>query len=183
MSLVLQSSGGGSVTISEPTTASNFTATMPAATGTVLVSGNQPAFSVYLDPSNQSVTTSTWTKVNLNTIEFDTSSAFNTTSATFQPATAGYYQIQGSVQCSGTANSQTVAACAIYKNATFYKQGTTWSNNSTAVNNILCTVSAVIYFNGSTDTVNLYGYNTTTSPVFSAGSTQTYFSGCMVRSA
>ena len=41
MSLVLNSSGGGSVTIEEPTTASNFTQTLAAATGTLapLVSG------------------------------------------------------------------------------------------------------------------------------------------------
>jgi uncharacterized protein (AIM24 family) len=37
MSLVLQSSGGGSVTIAEPTTASNFTQTLPAADGTVAI--------------------------------------------------------------------------------------------------------------------------------------------------
>jgi len=36
MSIILQSSGGGSVTINEPTTASNFTQTLPAATGTIL---------------------------------------------------------------------------------------------------------------------------------------------------
>jgi hypothetical protein len=35
MSLVLQSSGGGSVTLNEPTTASDFTQTLPAADGTV----------------------------------------------------------------------------------------------------------------------------------------------------
>jgi len=35
MSLVLQSSGGGSVTIAEPATASNFTQDLPAASGTV----------------------------------------------------------------------------------------------------------------------------------------------------
>jgi hypothetical protein len=35
MSLVLQSSGGGSVTLEEPTTASNFTITVPAVTGTM----------------------------------------------------------------------------------------------------------------------------------------------------
>ena len=39
MSLVLQSSGGGSVTIAEPSTASNFTATLPAGTGTIAVQG------------------------------------------------------------------------------------------------------------------------------------------------
>jgi hypothetical protein len=36
MSIVLQSTGGGSITINEPTTASNFTQTLPAATGTLL---------------------------------------------------------------------------------------------------------------------------------------------------
>jgi hypothetical protein len=35
MSLVLQSSSGGQITIQEPVTASNFTQTLPAATGTV----------------------------------------------------------------------------------------------------------------------------------------------------
>jgi hypothetical protein len=38
MSIVLQSTGGGSVTINEPTTASNFTQTLPAVTGNALVS-------------------------------------------------------------------------------------------------------------------------------------------------
>jgi hypothetical protein len=39
MSLVLQSSGGGSITIQEPATASNFTQTLPAGTGTTVVNG------------------------------------------------------------------------------------------------------------------------------------------------
>jgi hypothetical protein len=46
MSLVLQSSGGGSVTIAEPTTASNFTQNLPAVNGTVITTGNIPAGSV-----------------------------------------------------------------------------------------------------------------------------------------
>jgi hypothetical protein len=37
MSIVLQSSSGGSVTVQEPTTASNFTQTLPAATGNVVL--------------------------------------------------------------------------------------------------------------------------------------------------
>jgi hypothetical protein len=41
MSLVLQSSGGGQITIAEPTTASNFTQTLPAADGTsILANGS-----------------------------------------------------------------------------------------------------------------------------------------------
>ena len=40
MSLVLQSSGGGQITIQEPATASNFTQTLPASTGTILTTGS-----------------------------------------------------------------------------------------------------------------------------------------------
>lgn len=39
MSIVLQSTGGGSVTLQEPSTASTFTQTLPSGTGTVVVSG------------------------------------------------------------------------------------------------------------------------------------------------
>jgi hypothetical protein len=41
MSLILQSSGGGQITIQEPTTASNFTQDLPAVDGTILTSASQ----------------------------------------------------------------------------------------------------------------------------------------------
>jgi hypothetical protein len=53
MSLVLQSSGGGSVTINEPTTASNFTQTLPAADGTVVISGTTPTLNGITFPATQ----------------------------------------------------------------------------------------------------------------------------------
>ena len=46
MSLVLQSSGGGSVTIQEPATASNFTQTLPASDGTILTTSSPQSGSV-----------------------------------------------------------------------------------------------------------------------------------------
>jgi hypothetical protein len=46
MSLVLQSSGGGQITIQEPATASNFTATLPASTGTILTTTSPKAGNV-----------------------------------------------------------------------------------------------------------------------------------------
>ena len=53
MSIILQSSGGGSVTIAEPATASNFTQTLPAATGTVVISGTTPTLNGVTFPSTQ----------------------------------------------------------------------------------------------------------------------------------
>ena len=43
MSVKLNSSGGGSVTLQEPVTASNLTLTLPDATGTVLAGGTPSA--------------------------------------------------------------------------------------------------------------------------------------------
>jgi hypothetical protein len=54
MSIILNSSGGGSVTIQEPTTASNFTQTLPAATGTLVLSGTTPSFNGIAFPATQS---------------------------------------------------------------------------------------------------------------------------------
>jgi hypothetical protein len=54
MSIVLQSSGGGSITINEPTTASNFTQTLPASTGTIVVSGTTPSLNGITFPATQS---------------------------------------------------------------------------------------------------------------------------------
>jgi hypothetical protein len=54
MSIVLQSTSGGSVTINEPSTASNFTQTLPAATGTLVLAGTTPSFNGIAFPATQS---------------------------------------------------------------------------------------------------------------------------------
>ena len=56
MSLILQSSGGGQITIQEPATASNFTQTLPAADGTILTTGSPQSGSV-IQVVNASTTT------------------------------------------------------------------------------------------------------------------------------
>jgi hypothetical protein len=53
MSIILNSSGGGSITIQEPSTASNFTHTLPAATGTVVLSGTTPTLNGITFPATQ----------------------------------------------------------------------------------------------------------------------------------
>jgi hypothetical protein len=94
MSIVLQSSGGGQITIQEPATASNFTQTLPAASGEVMVSGNMPAFSAYPN-SQQTLSATTYTKILFQTEEFDTNN--NYASSTFTPTVAGYYQVSTAI--------------------------------------------------------------------------------------
>jgi hypothetical protein len=79
MSLVLQSSGGGQITIQEPATASNFTLDLPASTGTVLTTTSPKVGNVI-----QVVQATTATQVTTATGPVDTglSASITPTSAT-----------------------------------------------------------------------------------------------------
>jgi len=168
--LKLKNPAGGSLNLVSADGASDLTVTFPATTGTAMVSGNMPAFSAY-NTSNQSVADSTYTKTTLGTEEFDTNNNF--ASGRFTPTVAGYYQINGSIY-TGT-SSITRAIAYLYKNGSPYKRGT----DLTVGNSV--NVSAVVYLNGSTDYVELWGYVTATTPLFY--NTDTWFNGCLIRTA
>ena len=176
MSIVLQSSGGGSVTLAEPATASNFTATLPAATGTVMVSGNMPAFSAYAS-SATTITNATWTKLTFDLELFDTNSNF--ASSRFTPTVAGYYQVSGSWQAGFTSS---FGGIAFYKNGSLsqYASFTAATGVGTQAGG-----TALIYCNGSTDYIEIYAYQATGSSqnTTTSSSATTWFSGSMVRSA
>jgi hypothetical protein len=181
MSIVLNSTGGGSVTIQEPSTASNLTATLPAATGTVMVSGNMPAFSAYASANSAVLTTGAYTKVIINTEEFDTNSNFDsTTNYRFTPTVAGYYSITGSIFYSYDTTAPNTIQAVIYKNGSAYKNTQLLATSLYGTQ----TVSSIIYFNGTTDYVELYSRQGNGVNTYSVGgSTLTYFNGSMVRSA
>ncbi len=178
MSLVLQSSGGGQITIQEPATASNFTATLPAATGEVMVSGNMPAFSAYAS-SAQSFSNGTFAKVQINTENFDTNSNFDTTNYRFTPTVAGYYQFNIEISMSGSATG--VVLASLYKNGSEYQRLGQCANNASNVISNGCTL---VYANGTTDYFEFYSLqNSGVSLNNNAGSTSTLFSGFLARTA
>jgi hypothetical protein len=146
------------------------------------VAGTGPAFSAYQN-ATQNVTTGTWTKVQLNTEDFDTANCFDsTTNYRFTPNVAGYYQINAEVRVNGT--SITLGAGAIYKNGTPVSSTIIYYGTSVSAANQFC-MSKLIYFNGSTDYVELYGIVSATSPSFDYNSAG-YFSrmnGTLVRGA
>lgn len=180
MSIVLQSSNGGSVTIQEPATASNFTQNLPAAAGTVMVSGNMPAFSASMG-NNQSITNGVWTKANFNTEAFDTANCYDpTTNYRFTPNVAGYYQVNTAVAIVAASNV-TGFGIAVYKNGTpvqyFYRA----ANATNGTTDAYPSGSFLVYCNGSTDYLELYGYGAGTSPSLIASSTQSCFQAYLVR--
>ena len=141
------------------------------------VAGTGPAFSAYANAS-QTISSGVLTKLQINTEEFDTNNNYDpTTNYRFTPTVAGYYQVNGNAGL--TAITATYFQMYIYKNGSLFKQGPLTAASGTYNN---C-VNALIYLNGSTDYIELYGQATGGTTAFAAGSNVTYFQASMVRSA
>ena len=145
----------------------------------VIIANTAPAFSVYAN-SNLSVTTATWTKVQLNTEEFDPTSAFDSSTLyRFTPVVPGYYQVNGAVTFAVTTGTQYV--CSLYKNGSAFKYGSANTFSTGNVSAATSHVSALIYMNGVSDYLELWGYAVGTSPSFQAGLAATYLSASLTR--
>jgi len=139
------------------------------------VAGSGPAFSAY-QTSATSLTGGAWTKITFDTEQFDTNNNF--ASSTFTPTVAGYYQVNAQIQynIASVAN----ANIRIYKNGSALIQGNYFSLPVQAYPATV--VSGLIYCNGTTDTIEIYG-NIGTSCSTLTGLPATMFSCVLVRSA
>ena len=154
--------------------------TVPAVAGTMMVSGNMPAFSAYANNS-QTVTANTFTKMQATVKEFDTASAYdNATNYRFTPLVAGYYQVTGQISPSST-TSVTRSLTSIYKNGSSFKVGIDVNTATAGRTN----ATALIYLNGSTDYVEFYFLLNGVGTLSLATSTgaDNYFQAVMVRAA
>jgi hypothetical protein len=154
------------------TQAGTYTQTVPNATGTVMVSGNMPAFSAY-PSSAQTLTGNVLTKILFQTEEFDTNSNF--ASSTFTPTVAGYYQINSAIEINST-------ACSIVIRV--YKNGSLWKTTNNQYNASISQLagSCLVYCNGTTDYVEIYA-QISTGQALVATASSTYFQASMIRSA
>ena len=189
MPLKLNSSGGGSVTLDTPSTASTYTLTVPAITGTAVVTGSSgtvsqgmlannvagtiPLFSAYSN-ATQSLSGNANTKVLFAVEESDTANWYDTSTSRYTPQIAGWYMFTAWLYLSAGANVQTM----------IYKNGSQASGKIVGymISGASCGGSAIVYMNGSTDYAEIYGFvNTTVNCV--AGSYITYFQGQLLRAA
>jgi hypothetical protein len=178
-SVVINGDTSGSVTLQAPAVAGSTTLTLPAATGTVMVSGNMPAFSAYANNS-QTISAGTFTKVQVNTEEFDTNSNYdNATNYRFTPTVAGYYQVNGQTNATSTVTLTRIIP-AIYKNGSAVKYGTDITATDSRSN-----ISVLIYLNGSTDYIEYYVLLSGTGTLSTAITAviDNYFQAAMIRSA
>ena len=126
-------------------------------TGNVVT--DAPAFRAWLN-SDQSISNNTWTKVQFNTEDFDTTSAYdNTTNYRFTPTVAGYYQVNFRVRFNGTSLVSQLAS--LYKNgviASYANSARFATSSDIGVNG-----SDLLYMNGTTDYLEVFGFLTASS--------------------
>jgi len=173
MGVKLQSSSGGSVEIAAPVTASNYTLTAPAVTASLSVDG--PAFSAYA--TGQTISTAVATKLLFDTERFDTNSCYDTSLCRFTPNIAGYYEVDISVTFSGSLALFSIIS--LYKNGAAY---VTINNQRSNANFNGVTLSAPVYMNGTTDYLEVYGYESIAAST-PGGSVNSSFSAVLTRSA
>lgn len=177
-SVVIAGNTSGTITLDAPNVAGTTVLTLPTANGTVLTTANTfaagtgPAFSAY-QSSGQTLGTATYTKILFQTEEWDTNSNF--ASSIFTPTVAGYYQINAAVRAPQNGELSII----IYKNGSNYKVGNNVNTNSV----YSMGVSALVYFNGSTDYVEIYVFSSAASTPTVTGANYTYFQGYLARSA
>lgn len=138
--------------------------------------GSGPAFAAS-SSTTQSFGSGTWTKLSFTSEQFDTNNCYdNATNYRFTPTTAGYYQINLSLGANEAGSGAVTLYSAFYKNGVSYTSIANRDDNGQQRN---LSQSVVLYCNGTTDYVEIYGYTNGGTYV----AQQRMFSGSLVRSA
>lgn len=142
------------------------------------VAGTGPAFSAY-QSSAQSIADVTETKIVFNTEVLDSASCFDPATSRFTPTVAGWYFILASISAASSAS--TYANVLLRKNGAIAARGLT---SSTAGAYLGISVSAMLYFNGTTDYVEAFFFHDGAGAVnTTTGAEHTYFQGFLARAA
>lgn len=180
-SLTLLGDTSGSVVLDAPAVSGSTVLTLPTTSGTLALASTIPAFSAYSN-AGANISSSTWTKVTLDTETFDTNSNF--ASSRFTPTVAGYYQINFQIACGSSGNNAYWQWSSIYKNGSAYVSNTN-VNGSGALQSFTWGTNQLIYMNGSTDYLEFYVniYVAGGTPSYGGGSAATVASGFLARAA
>ena len=184
--LALQTAGTTAVTISSGQVATFAqapvlpAASIPQAALAANVAGTGPTLSYYASTTT-TLSQSVFTKIGLQTSVFDTTSGMFASSR-FTPTVAGYYQINAAIAFGTSAVAQQ-DAIAIYKNGSNYQIGNYIPDTGNL--GLRAVMSTIVYCNGSTDYIELYGiYNAgPATQAISTGSGNTWFNACLIRGA
>jgi hypothetical protein len=153
--------------------------------GTLQVGGNQavngPAFYAASTAVQTGLSFATYIKVIFGSEEFDTNSNYDPVTSRFTPTVPGYYQVNWHAQGNGTVNTAWMFT-SLYKNGVITNRyGSSINGGSTVYSSGMSGGSSIVYMNGSTDYLEVYGYLTGSGT--GTFSTVAAFSASMIRGA
>ncbi len=140
-----------------------------------------PAFAAQLS-GNQALSTGSATKINFNSEDLDTNSAYdNSTNYRFTPGIAGYYFVYALLPFDEVADGKD-AYCMIYKNGSHFFSDTNSTGKGTCL--LAVSVSATIYLDAD-DYVEIYGQHSHGSNrnVIGNSSTEAFFGAFRISGA
>ena len=108
--------------------------------------------------TNQTISNNIYTKINFNTVAYDTNSNYNASTYRFTPTIAGYYKMDFNLGIVATAGRTYAFAPSIYKNGTSYSSLEFDMLISASATNVNVPYSDLIYMNGTTDYLEAYFY-------------------------
>ena len=135
---------------------------------------NTPAFEASLS-ANQNVSDATDTKANCNTENFDTDNCYdNATNYRFTPTTAGKYFVYGQIATNNNTVYLQHTQSIIKKNGATVKFSRIYDSSGFNLSNFIPVV-AVVNMNGTTDYLELFGFNDSSGGQNIFELTHTYF--------
>ena len=150
-------------------------------TGTVTGAGGnmKPAFSAYMS-GNQTLSDTTWTKLEFDTEIFDTDNTYdNSTNYRFTPNVSGKYYITAYTKAFASGNSDVLRHYqALYKNGSQIQLQNLDTRDGGGFRSLSINSNYIVSMNGTTDYIEMYGHvdsNSNTSPFIGGGSTEHAF--------
>ena len=141
-----------------------------------------PFFSAYGN-AEQVIANATYTKVAYNVEVYDTNNNYDTTNYRFLPTVAGYYLINAYTEWQNTA-STALRSINLHKNGANWRRSQQYGHATSG--NIGASFTGTIYFNGTTDYVEMFVIQATGSNLSiynNNGSNYNWFEGAFLRAA
>ena len=140
---------------------------------------NPYKFSVYL-PSNQALSSSTWTKAHLSSENFDSNSNFDsTTNYRYTVPVSGFYFINAQIGIGSSGTNAIANTGAIYKNGSAVVVGPSMVGNGTSNALPRIQMNALLQLSAG-DYIELWGYCGEGSRDIAGGANATYLTGFLV---
>jgi hypothetical protein len=183
-------SGTGTFTIQAPNSNTDRVLTLPDEAGTVLTSASDivlpkggPVWDMRSVSVSQDVTAQTFTKVDMNTSVVDTNSIIDLSNDRVVPDVAGYYAVSGVIRA--TFDTQTdLIIISIFKNGSSVQNVQYRTTGEYIENGQYVSSTTIVYCNGTTDYLELYGYLNDAGTFSNAAQHEaSTFSGFLVRAA